>query len=70
MNGNLGLDLNRLTGGVPANYCKYIASWFKISNQKAKADYPELPTEHYSVLICYADPSRGRSALYSFADPK
>ena len=71
MNGNLGLDLKRLTGGVPANYYKYIASWFKISNQKAKADYPELPT---GALQCFnmlsADPSREGALYIGFADPQ
>ena len=27
INGDIAIDINRLTGGVPNNYYKYIAAW-------------------------------------------
>ncbi|BAX81868.1 VPS10 domain-containing protein [Labilibaculum antarcticum] len=69
--GDLGLDINQLTGGTPANYYKYIAKWFGITEAAAKSAYPTLPTH---ALQCFnmlsVDPSR-ESALYiGFADPQ
>ena len=49
INGNLGLDINRLTGGVPDNYYKYIAKWFGITEADAKATYPN--TTHTGITI-------------------
>ncbi|MDO6738823.1 VPS10 domain-containing protein [Wenyingzhuangia sp. 2_MG-2023] len=71
INGDLGLDINQLTGGVPANYYKYIAKWFGISVAQAKKKYPKLPTEalqNYTMLS--ADPSREKALYIGFADPQ
>ena len=71
MNGDLGLDINRLTGGVPANYYKYIATWFGITEVVAKTTYPTLPT---AALQCFnmisVDPSRENALYIGFADPQ
>jgi len=71
MNGDLALDINRLTGGVPANYYKYIASWFGITQTEAKATYPNLPTQalQYFNMIS-TDPSRLGAVYIGFADPQ
>ncbi|WP_111708255.1 VPS10 domain-containing protein [Lutibacter citreus] len=71
MNGDLGLDINRLTGGVPKNYYKYISKWLNISVQKAKSLYPELPTQalqYFNMLS--SDPSREGAVYIGFADPQ
>ncbi|NIJ44948.1 photosystem II stability/assembly factor-like uncharacterized protein [Wenyingzhuangia heitensis] len=71
MNGDLGLDINQLSGGVPQNYYKYIAKWFGISSSKAKKLYPELPKNAVQSfnMIC-ADPSREGALYIGFADPQ
>ncbi len=71
INGDLALDLNRLTGGVPHNYYQYIAMWFGKKVPEVKKFYPELPTEALQVfnMIC-ADPSREGALYLGFADPQ
>jgi len=44
INGDLGLDINQLSGGVPDNYYQYIGKWFDSSQAQAKVDYPTKPT--------------------------
>ncbi|WP_282037872.1 VPS10 domain-containing protein [Saccharicrinis aurantiacus] len=69
--GNLGLDINRLTGGVPANYYQYIAHWFGIKKQEAKTKYPELPKaalQNFNMIS--ADPSREGAVYIGFTDPQ
>ncbi|MGQ1783702.1 MULTISPECIES: VPS10 domain-containing protein [unclassified Saccharicrinis] len=64
INGNLGLDINQLTGGVPYNYYQYIAKWFGITVNEAQSTYPILPTaalQYFNSLNI--DPS-GEDALY------
>lgn len=64
INGNLGLDINQLTGGVPYNYYQYIAKWFGITVSEAQGTYPSLPTaalQYFNSLN--VDPS-GKDALY------
>jgi photosystem II stability/assembly factor-like uncharacterized protein len=71
VNGDLALDINQLTGGVPDNYYKYIAKWLGITEAVAKSTYPNLPTQalQYFNMIS-VDPSR-ESALYiGFSDPQ
>lgn len=71
MNGNLGLDYNRLTGGAPANYYHFIAPWFGINKKQARKLYPELPTnamQFFSLLS--VDPSREGALYIGFADPQ
>lgn len=84
INGNLGLDLNRLSGGVPLNYYKYITRWFKegelksvpkYSTQKEIAatqkSYPKLPTyavQPFKLLV--ADPSKEGRIYVGFFDPQ
>lgn len=71
INGDLALDINRLTGGVPANYYKYIASWLGITVSAAKSTYPVLPThalQYYNMIS--ADPSRPGAVYVGFADPQ
>ncbi|WP_066631409.1 VPS10 domain-containing protein [Labilibacter marinus] len=71
MNGNLGLNIGRLTGGVPNNYYKYIAKWLDITEAVAKSTYPSLPTEalqYFNMLS--TDPSREGALYIGFADPQ
>ncbi|NJB82561.1 VPS10 domain-containing protein [Wenyingzhuangia aestuarii] len=69
--GDLGLDINQLTGGTSASYYKYIANWFGISVAQAKSTYPTLPTK---ALQCFnmisTDPSREGALYIGFADPQ
>ncbi len=78
MNGDLALDINRLSGGVPKNYYQYIGIWFEMEGknnyfkgQAAKKKYPKLPT---AALQCFsmisADPSRKGAVYIGFADPQ
>ncbi|WP_343329610.1 VPS10 domain-containing protein [Polaribacter staleyi] len=70
-NGDLGLDINQLTGGVSDNYYQYIAKWFQITISKAKKMYPKLPTyamQNFSMLS--TDPSREKALYIGFADPQ
>ncbi|WP_430933349.1 VPS10 domain-containing protein [Saccharicrinis sp. 156] len=71
INGDLGLDINRLTGGVPGNYYKYIAKWLGITESVAKSTYPSLPTsalQYFNMLS--TDPSREGALYIGFADPQ
>ncbi len=71
INGNIALDINRLTGGVPYNYYQYIAQWFEISVDEAMQRYPELPREALQVYnMISADPSREGALYVGFADPQ
>jgi photosystem II stability/assembly factor-like uncharacterized protein len=71
ISGDLGLDINKLTGGVPNNYYKYIAMWFGISTSQAKTTYPTLPTKALQIFnMISADPSREDALYVGFADPQ
>ena len=71
MNGNLGLDYNRISGGAPDNYYKFIAVWFGISKTDAKSTYPNLPTEGMQFFnMISADPSREGAVYVGMADPQ
>lgn len=71
MNGNLGLDYNRLSGGAPDNYYKFIATWFGITTTVAKSTYPTLPTEGMQFFnMISADPSREGAVYVGMADPQ
>lgn len=64
INGNLYLDINRLSGGVPDYYYRYIAKWFGITESEAKTQYPNLPTKALQPMDQLAsDPTR-EGALY------
>ncbi|MBB6428423.1 VPS10 domain-containing protein [Algisphaera agarilytica] len=71
LSAGLTLDLNRLTGGVPKNYYKYIAKWLDISEGDARKTYPQLPKQalQYFNMIS-ADPSREGTVYAGFADPQ
>ncbi|NME68584.1 VPS10 domain-containing protein [Flammeovirga aprica] len=69
INGNLGLDINRLTGGVSTNYYQYIAKWFEISEAEAKSQYPVLPTEALQYFNSLnVDPSEENGLYVGFYD--
>ncbi|PWJ37936.1 BNR/Asp-box repeat protein [Sediminitomix flava] len=71
INGNLGLDINQLSGGVPNNYFKYISKWMGISLKEAKERYPVLPKnalQRFNMIS--ADPSREKAIYLGFADPQ
>ncbi|NIJ44618.1 photosystem II stability/assembly factor-like uncharacterized protein [Wenyingzhuangia heitensis] len=69
--GNLGLDINQLTGGTAANYYKYISAWFEISESEAKTTYPTLPTQALQIFnMISTDPSRDGALYIGFADPQ
>ncbi len=71
MNGDLGLDINRLTGNTPNNYYKYIAIWFGISESLAKSTYSDLPTHALQFFnMLSVDPSREGALYIGFADPQ
>ncbi len=71
INGDLGLDINRLTGGVPLNYYKYISMWLGKPLQQVRKLYSELPTEALQVYnMIAADPSREGALYLGFADPQ
>ena len=71
ISGDLGLDINQLTGGVSDSYYKYIAMWFGISVSEAKSTYPTLPTKALQVFnMISADPSREDALYIGFADPQ
>ena len=71
INGNLGLDINQLTGGVPKNYYKFIASWFGITETEAKSTYSNLPTSALQFFtLLSVDPSREGALYIGFADPQ
>ncbi|ANQ51840.1 T9SS type A sorting domain-containing protein [Flammeovirga sp. MY04] len=69
INGNLGLDINRLTGGVSDNYYQYIAKWFDITTAEARSKYPTLPTaalQYFNSLN--VDPSEENGLYVGFYD--
>jgi len=69
--GDLGLDINQLTGGVPHNYYKYISKWFGITTYRAKVNYPDLPEraiQNFNMIS--ADPSREGALYIGFSDPQ
>ncbi|MDV7185906.1 Ig-like domain-containing protein [Lutibacter sp. TH_r2] len=71
INGDLGLDINRLTGGVPKNYYNYISKWLGVPVWKAKSMYPQLPTkalQYFNMLS--TDPSREGALYIGFSDPQ
>lgn len=69
INGNLGLDINRLTGGVSGNYYQYIAKWFGISQAEAKSQYPTLPTDALQYFnSLHVDPSEENGLYVGFYD--
>ncbi|WP_139958007.1 VPS10 domain-containing protein [Flavicella sediminum] len=71
ISGDLGLDINQLTGGVSDNYYKYIAMWFGISVAEAKTTYPTKPTKALQIFnMISADPSREDALYVGFADPQ
>lgn len=71
INGNISLDINRLSGGVPHNYYQYIAMWFDLTLAQAQRLYPELPTDALQVFnMISADPSREGALYVGFADPQ
>lgn len=71
INGDLALDINQLTGGVPSNYYKFIATWFGISESSARSTYPNLPAQALQFFnMISADPSREGALYLGFADPQ
>ncbi|MFR9650833.1 MAG: Ig-like domain-containing protein [Rikenellaceae bacterium] len=69
--GNLHLDINRLTGGVPKNYYQYLSKWFEVTAAEAKKLYPELPTKALQIFNMIAvDPSREGALYLGHADPQ
>ncbi|WP_082026778.1 T9SS type A sorting domain-containing protein [Flammeovirga sp. OC4] len=69
INGNLGLDINRLTGGVSNNYYQYLAKWFEITEAEARSKYPILPTEALQYFNSLnVDPSEENGLLVGFYD--
>ncbi len=71
MNGDLGLDINRITGNTPNNYYKYIAVWLDITEAVAKSTYPSLPTDALQFFnMLSVDPSREGALYLGFPDPQ
>lgn len=71
MNGDVGIDISQLTGGVPNNYFQYIAKWLGLSVYEAKSKYPVLPNnalQYFSMIS--VDPSREGALYIGFADPQ
>jgi len=69
INGNIGLDINKLTGGVPGSYYKYIAKWLGIAEASAKSLYPQLPTDAVQYFNSLnVDPSRKEALYIGFYD--
>ncbi|MGY6650471.1 VPS10 domain-containing protein [Wenyingzhuangia sp. IMCC45574] len=69
--GDLYLDINQLSGGVPANYYLYLSKWLGISKNKARNLYPELPKnalQRFNMIS--ADPSKEGVVYLGFADPQ
>ncbi|KZS38943.1 hypothetical protein AWE51_15295 [Aquimarina aggregata] len=67
--GDLYIDVNQLTGGVPRNYYQYIANWFGVSLAAAQSTYPIIPTnvlQYFNSLN--VDPSRPDALYVGFAD--
>ncbi|WP_460540379.1 VPS10 domain-containing protein [Echinicola sediminis] len=71
INGNMVLDINQLSGGVPENYYQYVAEWFELTVKQAFQKYPELPSEALQRFnMISADPSRDGAVYVGFADPQ
>ncbi|MEH0152689.1 Ig-like domain-containing protein [Limibacter armeniacum] len=71
INGDLGLDIGQLSGGVPANYYKNIAKWMGISVKEARKKYPVLPKnalQRFNMIS--VDPSREKAVYLGFSDPQ
>ncbi|MFY0626706.1 MAG: T9SS type A sorting domain-containing protein [Reichenbachiella sp.] len=69
INGNLYLDINRLSGGVPNYYYKFVAKWLGISTDEAKANYPVLPTQALQYFNSLnVDPSDKNTLYVGFYD--
>lgn len=69
INGNLYLDINRLTGGVPYNYYQYIARWFGITVAEAQQNYPVKPTKALQYFNSInVDPSQENGLYVGFYD--
>ncbi|WP_109829367.1 VPS10 domain-containing protein [Reichenbachiella versicolor] len=70
INGNLGLDINQLSGGVPKSYYGFISRWFGIKPAEAKKLYPELPTDALQYFNSLStDPSMKGRVYIGFDDP-
>ncbi len=71
INGNLGLDFNRISGGVKESYYKHISKWLNIPIAQVRKRYPEVPTDGLQPLWMLAvDPSREDALYVGFADPQ
>ncbi|GGF36188.1 VPS10 domain-containing protein [Echinicola rosea] len=71
INGNLGLNINRLSGGVPKNYYQYLSKWFDLPIDEVTKQYPELPKSALQRFnMVSADPSRDGAVYVGFADPQ
>ncbi|WP_010134057.1 WD40/YVTN/BNR-like repeat-containing protein, partial [Ochrovirga pacifica] len=69
--GDLYLDINQLTGGVPANYYQYIEKWLGLNKKQGKKMYPELPTKALQRFnMISTDPSQEGVVYVGFADPQ
>ncbi|WPR73353.1 VPS10 domain-containing protein [Algoriphagus sp. NG3] len=71
INGNLGLDINQLSGGVPESYYLYLSKWFDLPVDVVTKKYPELPKsalQRFNMIS--VDPSREGSVYVGFADPQ
>ncbi len=69
INGNLRIDINRLTGGVAGSYYQYIGKWLGISKADAQSQYPTKPTnavQYFNSLN--VDPSREDALYVGFYD--
>lgn len=71
INGNLYLDINMLSGGVPAYYYKYIARWFQITEDQARARYPVMPDSALQRFCSVnVDPTDLQTLYVGFWDPQ
>ncbi|WP_347840744.1 Ig-like domain-containing protein [uncultured Draconibacterium sp.] len=69
INGNIYLDINRLTGGVPYNYYLYIARWFGITVAEAQQQYPVKPVKALQYFNSInVDPSQENTLYLGFYD--
>ena len=70
-NGNLYLDINELSGGVPEYYFRYIARWFQISEESARNLYPVLPDSALQRFCSVnVDPTDSQTLYVGFWDPQ
>ena len=70
MNGNLALDINRLSSNVPDSYRKYVAKWYGMSVTDFTKKYPKLPTavtQRFNLIN--ADPTREGAVFIGFNAP-